>query len=106
MVHIYVPMAHSKVVYSSKVLCLNFGMDDACYSTAARPPSKAAKGQRDIVEACYNTVSTSVTLQKKNVLRIDMYGLIGTQICRTFVLLLAKSRTFDYFIKPSYNAKD
>lgn len=81
-------------------------MDDACYSTAARPPSKAAKGQRDTVEACYNTVSTSVTLQKKNVLRIDIYGLIGTQICRTFVLLLAKSRTFDYFIKPSYNAKD
>jgi hypothetical protein len=38
MVHIYVPMAHSKVVYSSKVLCLTFGMDDACYSTAARPP--------------------------------------------------------------------
>jgi len=83
-------------------------MDDACYSTAARPPSKAAKGQRDIVEACYNTVSTSVTLQKKNVLRayIDIYGLIGTQICRTLVLLLAKSRTFDYFIEPSYNAKD
>ena len=62
----------------------------------------------DIVEACYNTVSTSVTLQKKNVLRayIDICGLIGTQICRTFVLLLAKSRTFDYFIEPSYNAKD
>jgi hypothetical protein len=64
------------------------------------------KDTEDIVEACYNTVSTSVTLQKKNVLHIDIYGLIGTQICRTFVLLLAKSRTFDYFIKPSYNAKD
>ena len=66
-------------------------MDDACYSTAARPPSKAAKGQRDIVEACYNTVSTSVTLQKKNVLHIDIYGLIGThQICRTFVPATSK----------------
>ncbi|KAF8705031.1 hypothetical protein HU200_031288 [Digitaria exilis] len=61
--------------------------------------------QRGIVRACYNTVSTSVTLQNKNVLHIDIYGLIGTQIRRTFVLLLAKSRTFDYFIKPSYNAK-
>ena len=45
---------------------------------------------RDIVEACYNTVSTSVTLQKKNVLHIDIYGLIGTQICRTFVPATSK----------------
>jgi hypothetical protein len=42
-----------------------------------RPPSKAAKGQRDhtVEAACYNTVSTSVTLQKKDVyIWLDWYS--------------------------------